>query len=64
MANWQQGIWAASFDIALWGAEAHLDGPVEVQGTGTFPTEGACISAEDADMIVVYSEGIRGFELE
>ena len=24
----------------------------------------SCISEEDADMIVVYSEGIRGFELE
>ena len=24
----------------------------------------SCISEEDADMIIVYSEGIRGFELE
>ena len=24
----------------------------------------SCISEEDADMIVVYSEGVRGFELE
>jgi quercetin dioxygenase-like cupin family protein len=24
----------------------------------------SCISEEEADMIVVYSEGVRGFELE
>jgi len=32
-------------------------------GAGVFH-DAACIGSEDADMIVVYSEGIRGFELE
>jgi quercetin dioxygenase-like cupin family protein len=32
-------------------------------GPGVFHNA-SCISEEDADMIIVYSEGIRGFELE
>ncbi len=46
-------------DIALWGAEGRLNGPVEVEGTGEFPTEGACDTATDWKIDIRYAGGLK-----
>jgi predicted dehydrogenase len=46
-------------DIALWGAEGKLSGPVEIEGSGTFPTEGACNTATDWDIEIRYASGLK-----
>lgn len=45
-------------DIALWGAENHLEGPWRVEGTGVFPTEGVCDTAMNWDVTIRLGGGI------
>ena len=46
-------------DIALWGAEPLLTGPVEIEGTGVFPKEGIWNSAIDYHIEYRYASGLR-----
>ena len=45
-------------DIALWGGGELTSGKVEVSGTGTFPTEGACDTAIAWDVDLKFSRGL------
>lgn len=45
-------------DIALWGAEDQLGRFIEIEGTGTFPTTGACDTATDWDVRLRYDNGV------
>ncbi len=46
-------------DIALWGGGKELAGPVEIQGTGSFSTEGVCDTATDWDITFEYTSGVK-----
>jgi predicted dehydrogenase len=46
-------------DIAVWGGGPELTGPVEVEGTAEFSTEGICDTATDWDVIFTYSSGVK-----
>ena len=45
-------------DIALWGAGELMRGKVEVEGTGSFPTTGACNTATVWDLNYKFASGI------
>jgi predicted dehydrogenase len=53
--GWIAGWGIHPLDIALWGAEKELSGPVEVEGTGVFPADGACDTATDWNVVLRYS---------
>lgn len=46
-------------DIAQWGLGYDHSGPVEVEGTGTFPTEGAYDTAVTWDITFTYANGVK-----
>ncbi|MGZ8899814.1 MAG: Gfo/Idh/MocA family protein [Limisphaerales bacterium] len=46
-------------DIATWGAGDLMKGVVEVEGTGNYPTEGACNTATTWDVRMKFSSGLR-----
>jgi predicted dehydrogenase len=46
-------------DIAIWGGGGELTKPLNVEGTGTFPTNGACDSATDWDITFEYDNGLK-----
>jgi predicted dehydrogenase len=46
-------------DIALWGAEPLLTGPMEIQGTGVFPKDGLWNTAIDYHIEYRYASGLR-----
>jgi predicted dehydrogenase len=46
-------------DIAQWGLGMDESGPVEVEGTGTFPTEGAYDVATTFDVTYTYANGVK-----
>jgi predicted dehydrogenase len=45
-------------DIALWGHPAMLDGPMNVEGRGTFPTSGACNTSIAWDVQFAFADGV------
>ncbi len=45
-------------DIALWGGGKDLTGPVELEGTGTFPSDGFCDTATDWRIVFKYASGV------
>ncbi len=45
-------------DIALWGGEPFLSGPVEIEGTGEFPQQGACDTAVDWHITLRNATGV------
>lgn len=53
--GWVAGWGVHPLDIALWGGGEHVTGPVEIEGTGTFPAEGACDTATDWKIAVRYA---------
>lgn len=46
-------------DIALWGASDKLQGPWEIEGTGTFPTKGVCDTAMNWDVTLKFGSGVK-----
>jgi len=46
-------------DIAQWGCGADDSGPVEIEGTGVFPTEGFCDCAIAWNIECKYANGVR-----
>lgn len=50
--GWIAGWGVHPLDIALWGADRELAGIVEVEGTGVFPTVGACDTATNWNVIL------------
>ena len=46
-------------DIALWGGGTELGSAVEIEGAGTFPSEGACDTAIDWDIMFEYDSGVK-----
>jgi len=46
-------------DIAQWGLGMDESGPVEIEGTGTFPTEGAFDTATSYDITYTYANGVK-----
>ncbi|UCG55999.1 MAG: Gfo/Idh/MocA family oxidoreductase [Phycisphaerales bacterium] len=58
--GWIAGWGVHPLDIALWGAEEELTGMLEVKGKGTFPAEGACDTATNWDVVLVFAaSGLR-----
>jgi predicted dehydrogenase len=55
--GWIAGWGIHPLDIGVWGAEKELSGPVEVEGTGVFPTDGACDTATDWNVVLKYAAG-------
>ena len=45
-------------DIALWGGGKDLTGPVELEGTGTFPSDGFCDTATGWRIVFKYASGV------
>jgi len=45
-------------DIALWGGGDKLTGPIEVEGTGVWPTEGICDTAMNWNVTLKYAGGV------
>lgn len=56
--GWIAGWGVHPLDIAIWGAGDHFDCDVEVEGTGVFPTDGACDTATDWNVLFKYSSGV------
>ncbi len=46
-------------DIALWGAADKLQGPWEIEGSGTFPTKGVCDTAMNWDVSLKFGSGVN-----
>lgn len=46
-------------DIAIWGAGDLMKGTVEIEGTGNYPTEGACNTATIWDVRLKFSSGLE-----
>jgi len=55
-------------DIAIWGGAGYLDGPIEVEGHGVFPVDGACDTATDWQIDLRFQSGVvidfRGMAVE
>jgi len=45
-------------DIAQWGAGTQDTGPVEIEGTGTFPPDGTCDCLLDWDVTMKFANGV------
>jgi predicted dehydrogenase len=56
--GWIAGWGVHPLDIALWGGGKDLAGPVELQGTGTFPADGFCDTATDWRIVLKYDSGV------
>ena len=47
-------------DIAQWGNDSQLSGPMEIEGSGLFPTnDGLCDTALNWDVDMTYANGVR-----
>jgi len=57
--GWIGGWGIHPLDIALWGGGDKLTGQVEIEGTGTFPTDGLCDTATDWGIVLRYSSGVK-----
>lgn len=58
--GWIAGWGIHPLDIALWGAGGKMNGPIEVEGTGVFPTAGACDTATNWDVVLKFTQsGLR-----
>ena len=56
--GWIAGWGVHPLDIALWGGGKDLTGPVELEGTGTFPADGFCDTAVDWNIVLKYASGV------
>ncbi len=56
--GWISGWGIHPVDIALWGGEGKLIGPIEVQGKGQFPIEGLCDTATSWNLKLKYQSGV------
>jgi predicted dehydrogenase len=56
--GWIAGWGVHPLDIVLWGGGEALRGPVELEGTGTFPEDGFCDTAVDWRIVMNYASGI------
>jgi len=56
--GWIAGWGVHPLDIALWGGGADVTGPVELEGTGTFPADGFCDTATDWRIVFKYASGV------
>ena len=54
--GWIAGWGVHPLDIALWGAEKELSGMVEIEGKGIFPSEGACDTSTDWDVVLTFAD--------
>jgi len=58
-AGWISGCGVHPLDIAQWGNGTDRTGPVTVEGTGTFPTEGYSDTAISWEVLMTYANGVR-----
>ena len=56
--GWIAGWGVHPLDIALWGGGKDLAGPVELEGSGTFPADGFCDTATDWRIVFKYASGV------
>jgi predicted dehydrogenase len=56
--GWIAGWGVHPLDILLWGGGKDLTGSVELEGSGTFPTDGFCDTATDWRIVLQYDSGI------
>jgi len=56
--GWIAGWGVHPLDIALWGGGKDFAGPVELEGTGTFPADGFCDTAVDWRIVFKYASGV------
>lgn len=54
ITNWG----AHNLDIVQWALDADTSGPVRVQGTGTFPSDGNYDTPDDVDVVWEYANGV------
>ena len=47
-----------ALDIALWGGGEKVTCPVEIEGTGVWPTEGVCDTATNWNVVCKYDSGV------
>lgn len=56
----QMGNWGAHhLDIAQWGHGSDRSGPIQVEGTGTFPTEGLWNNPVHFKVAYTYADGVK-----
>ena len=56
--GWIAGWGVHPLDIALWGGAEKTDVDFEIEGKGTFPTEGVCDTAMNWDLVLKYDSGV------
>jgi len=56
--GWIAGWGVHPLDIALWGGGKDLEGKVELEGRGVFPTEGFCDTATSWKILIKYDSGV------
>ncbi|MHC4647377.1 MAG: Gfo/Idh/MocA family protein, partial [Planctomycetota bacterium] len=56
--GWIAGWGVHPLDIALWGGGEAVTGPLELEGTGTFPKDGFCDTAVDWRIVFRYESGM------
>jgi len=58
-AGWISGCGVHPLDIAQWGNGTDRTGPLEIEGTGTFPTDGYNDTAIDWNVEFRYANGVK-----
>ena len=58
-AGWISGCGVHPLDIAQWGNGTDRTGPIEVEGKGTYPTDGFNDTATDWHVEMTYANGVR-----
>ncbi len=58
-AGWIAGYAVHDVDIAQWGMGAEYTGPVEVEGTGVFPSEGLFDTVLGYELELKYANGVK-----
>jgi predicted dehydrogenase len=58
-AGWISGCGVHPLDIAQWGNGTDRTGPVELEGTGTFPTDGYNDTAISWQVVMTYANGVK-----
>ena len=58
-AGWIAGCGVHPLDIAQWGNGTDRTGPIEVEGKGTYPTDGFNDTATDWHVEMTYANGVR-----
>jgi len=59
LSGWIAGYGVHDIDIAHWGMDTQLTGPVAIEGRGVFPTDGLFDTVLTYDLEFTYANGVR-----